>query len=435
MTPEGSSGRRYRVISGDSHLEVPPDDWTPWLPEAYRDRAPQIVRDLDGVECWRVEGTPLLPIGPEVSAGADPTVLRRLYNSFYEADGVTRRIGVGDAVQKLHELDDQGIDAEVLYPPFFVNNLLRRIEDNRAYKAMLQAWNGWLAEGYCAVAPDRLLGLGIVPDTGVDDAIAEMRRCKQLGLRGIAIKHWPNGSGRYDPADDRFFEALLEEDMRLTPHISFGDPLPTFRDQLSKGVSFKYLEGPSNPHRRYYAYKAGREACASNILEFIANGVFDRFPELQVYFGESQAYWVPDWIFNAEDWFYTYHHWYDAKLNRPIGDYVRQHVIFNFVRGNSDVHRAHEWDGVDNVTWGTDAPHSATTFPWSQAWLERVLDGEPDDVRHKVLAGNLIRFFGLDADRELTPTPPGGPYVHPDLEKRPGFDKDEVTGRYVNLYA
>jgi predicted TIM-barrel fold metal-dependent hydrolase len=147
----------------------------------------------------------------------------------HEADGKTRRPGLGDAVQRLHEQDYDGIDAEILFPPFFATNFLRNITEDRVYIAMVQAYNSWLAEGFCSVAPDRLFGLGIVPYTGTDDAIAEMKRCKSLGLRGITLKRWPNGSGRYQPEDDRFFEALLAEDMRLMPHISIGDPLPTWR--------------------------------------------------------------------------------------------------------------------------------------------------------------------------------------------------------------
>jgi len=33
------------------------------------------------------------------------------------------------------------------------------------------------------VAPDRLIGMGVIPITNVDDAIAEMKHCKKLGLK------------------------------------------------------------------------------------------------------------------------------------------------------------------------------------------------------------------------------------------------------------
>ena len=60
-------------------------------------------------------------------------------------DRKTRRAGVGDAVQRLHEQDQDGIDAEFLYPSGAVDRL-RMNPDDQIYKAMLQAYNTWIAE-------------------------------------------------------------------------------------------------------------------------------------------------------------------------------------------------------------------------------------------------------------------------------------------------
>ena len=35
--------RRYRVISGDGHLEIPPDPWIRHVPDEHRDRAPRLT--------------------------------------------------------------------------------------------------------------------------------------------------------------------------------------------------------------------------------------------------------------------------------------------------------------------------------------------------------------------------------------------------------
>ena len=51
----------------------------------------------------------------------------------------------------------------------------RRTQDDAAYKAVVRAYNGWLAEEYCAVDPDRLIGVGILPLThNVADTIEEI---------------------------------------------------------------------------------------------------------------------------------------------------------------------------------------------------------------------------------------------------------------------
>ena len=243
-------GRTYQVMSGDGHLEPPPEDWLPWVPEKYRDRAPRLIHLETGGEGWVIEGLPLIPLGGEAICGDAPDKLKRLGNSFWEEDRVTRRAGLGDAVQRLHEQDLDGIDAEVMFPPFFTSKLLRSISDDQPYLSMIQAYNSWLAEGYCSVAPDRLIGVAILPSTGVEDAIAEMKRCKSMGLKAVCTIQWPNGTGHYKPDDDRFFEALLEEDMRFTPHVSFGEAIP--RPGLT---SVTLSETPENPMRPLYTFR------------------------------------------------------------------------------------------------------------------------------------------------------------------------------------
>ena len=74
--------------------------------------------------------------------------------------------GTGTPEQRIQEQNQDGIDAEVLFPsqqggPKF----WRRIEDDAAYKAVVHAYNSWLAEEYCAVDPSRLIGVGILPLT------------------------------------------------------------------------------------------------------------------------------------------------------------------------------------------------------------------------------------------------------------------------------
>ena len=52
--------RKYRVISGDGHVETAPDAWVKHVPSKWRDRAPRLIRMPEGGEAWQVEGMPLL---------------------------------------------------------------------------------------------------------------------------------------------------------------------------------------------------------------------------------------------------------------------------------------------------------------------------------------------------------------------------------------
>ena len=40
--------REYRLIDADCHVVEPPHIWETWLPKAFQDRAPKLVKDEDG---------------------------------------------------------------------------------------------------------------------------------------------------------------------------------------------------------------------------------------------------------------------------------------------------------------------------------------------------------------------------------------------------
>ena len=77
-----------------------------------------------------------------------------------------------------------GLLAEVLFPNMQVGpRLWRGIADDDLYRATVRAYNDWLGEEYCPVSRDRLIGLGVIPWSGLDDAVAELHHCAKLGLR------------------------------------------------------------------------------------------------------------------------------------------------------------------------------------------------------------------------------------------------------------
>jgi predicted TIM-barrel fold metal-dependent hydrolase len=60
---------------------------------------------------------------------------------------------------------------------------------------------------------------------------------------------------------------------------------------------------------------------------------------------------------------------------------------------------------ADRLMWGSDFPHSVTSFPQSREWLGTIFADVPAALRRRILVENPCRFFGLDPERDLTPTP------------------------------
>ena len=387
--------RTYQVISADGHNEIPVDRWASWVPVQHRDRLPRLVMHPDGSEKWRVEaGGEAWERSTSGNVVADWDYDQFVPNKpkYYRPDG-SRRPGTGDAVQRLREQDLDGVDAEVLFPPvyspvFFRNGL--KTKDRDAHMATIRGYNDFLAQEYCAVAPDRLIGVGILPETGVEDAIAEMERCRKLGLRTVTLAMWPNGGISYVPEDDRFFAASLDTDMRLSPHGTFGGvkPMPPGSASLT----------------RDNLLASGGQGPSYTIGQLIVNGVFDKYPKLQVYFAETQAGWLPHALAWGDEFFRRWNHYVGVHLKKMPSEYYRDHCRFSFIVDRLAM-RLRQYIGTEMLMWGTDFPHSVGTFPHTRRWLEDLFEGVPEQTRRQVLVDNVCDFFGLDPEKALTPTP------------------------------
>ncbi len=392
--------REYRHISADSHLEIPCDRWTPRVPEKYRDRSPRMIRLPEGGDAWLIEGRPLYRGGVNLCAGK-PFEQWSPKGMTYEGAP-----GAGSPEQRLHEQDVDGIDAEVLFPGNNGGMIVNSIPDDDAYLAMIQAYNDFLAKDYCAVAPDRLLGMGVVPERSAHYAIDEMERCAKLGLKGIVLSTFPSGKYHPTPEDDEFWAAALDLDMPVTVHVQIG------ARGARTGPVFKYPRDPGDDiggqdivsrMTRYGQYGA----LSANQL--VMAGVFDRFPRLMVYFAENQIGWIPNHLEQMDIHYNRHRFWAERllgiePLDRPPSEYVKEHFLWGFQDNPVGVHMRH-FIGVDRVMWANDFPHAESDWPNSKAVLERNFAGVPEDETYRMVAGNAIEFFHLDTERPLTETP------------------------------
>jgi predicted TIM-barrel fold metal-dependent hydrolase len=383
--------RTYTAISTDGHLELPPDDYRPFIAEIYQDRAPRKVETPEGGDSWLIEGSPLQHTASNLTAG-QPITRRR---SHWNADG-SRFPGTGDGAQRLREQDQDGIDAEIMFPPIFASIGLAGISDARAYLAIIEGYNRFLGESYCPVARDRLIATGVIPERGIDGALAELERCKELGLKTVCLTAFPSGGLNPAPEDDRFWEAALALNMPVSAHIYFGAPYPPT------------VTGVPQPAAPMNALSmTSRQASLRplwTISQLILTGVFDRFPELQLYFAETNASWLPIGLQQIDENYQMYEHLSPKKLAKLPSEYVRDHVYFTFIK-DPPVKQMFDFLPVDNLMWGTDFPHSVTTFPNSHDWLDEAFEGQDPALRRKILVENPVKFFHLDEHAEITPTP------------------------------
>ena len=386
------------LVSSDGHLEVVPERWTGRMPARLRDKAPRTIKLADGGDAILVEGQKPYPV-PFLDLRAGRT------NETWQPFGVTVEdtAGVGPPEQRLREQDMDSLHAEVLFPNMQLGpRLWRTMADEDAYRAAVRAYNEWLGEEYCPVSRDRLIGLGVIPWTTLDDAIAELEHCAKLGLKGVALGVFPSGKSFATPEDDRFWAAALDMRMPLTVHVGFdrlgpraSEPTFIYRDADPAMVA----RVPGRNLVEWMAFLGLPPALS--LTQMIMSGVFDRLPDLQVFFAETRLGWVPFWMEEADYWYERHRHWAERLLNvKPLrqrpSDYVRQHIHFSVQHVERVAVELRQHLGVEHIMFATDFPHIECDWPNTRPFAERLFAGVPETEAFKIAAGNMLRYFRLE---------------------------------------
>ena len=179
--------RDYKLISADSHILEPPGLWLDRVPEKFKGRAPRMISMEQG-DAWIVEGvSDPLNFGLNQCGGLSP----EHYSPWIRWDDV--RPDVKEAPDRIAAQDKNGVDAEILYPtPRISNAIFWNNVDTEFHLACIRAYNDWLSE-YCSHAPNRLTGVALMPNIGIEPALLEMDRTMRMpGLRSVGIGQVPS---------------------------------------------------------------------------------------------------------------------------------------------------------------------------------------------------------------------------------------------------
>jgi predicted TIM-barrel fold metal-dependent hydrolase len=370
------------ILSSDSHVFEPPDLWTTRIDATFRDRAPRMVR-IDGGDQLVVEADQVISgIGLISNAGARFDAPETITGQGRFED-VPR--GGYDPHQHLRDMELDGVAGEVLYPSqglFYF-----RVADSALMSAIFRAYNDWLAD-FCKTDPSRLKGIAMVNLDDVRDGIRELERAAHLGLAGAMITEYPLEHRRYDQPEYEPFWATAEAlGMPLSLHTA------TRRQGKIRGAGEKTLrDASSRSTKAFYP--------ALSMCDMIFSGVFERYPRLTLAIVEFELSWAPH-ILTSMDYTYRERHGeaiYRFEDDMRPSDFFHRNVVLSFQEDAIGI-RLRDAIGVDNMMWGSDYPHSESTFPRSRQILDEILAGVPADERAKIVGGNTARVYHFDVAR------------------------------------
>ena len=203
------------VIDADGHVEENLAELVGAIPAAMQPHAMRFVSVAGGHVTYEIEG--------------------RLWRSKYPypgglqnhvSAGGERREGGRDPKVRLQVLEDEGIDAAVLYPS--VGMMFGLLENPDIAAALCAAYNDWLA-GYCSTDPGRLVGVALLPQQDPRLAATELERAVDgHGFVGGVIRPNKVGGRTVDHPDfDRLWDKAQRLDVPVGLHEAYLSGIDT----------------------------------------------------------------------------------------------------------------------------------------------------------------------------------------------------------------
>jgi predicted TIM-barrel fold metal-dependent hydrolase len=370
------------LLSIDDHSIEPPDMYERHVPAKFRDQAPKVVRNDQGIDEWVFEGKATsTPFGmtstvgwPNEEWGFNPGMYSEM------------RPGCFDVHERVRDMNVNGVLTSMCFPTMagFNARTFTEAGDRALGYVMLQAYNDWHIDEWCGTYPGRFVPLSIVPMWDVDLAVKEIHRVAKKGSKAISFLEAPHVlglpsflSGHWDP----MIAALVEEGMVMCLHI---------------GGAYGLVQlAPEAPIDHQIVLPT--QVSMLTLQDLLFGPTLRRFPELKVALSEGGIGWLPTYLERVDRHFVN-----QAWIGNDFGgklpsEVFRDHVLACFITDKAGL-KLRADIGIDNIAWECDYPHSDTTWPNSPEaiWGELEIAGASDEDIHKITWQNAARFFDWD---------------------------------------
>jgi predicted TIM-barrel fold metal-dependent hydrolase len=291
------------------------------------------------------------------------------------------RAGEWDPVERLKDMDIDGVDAEVLYTDTAAGSRYYSLAPD-ACLSVFQALNSAALE-FASIDPKRLLPVYVLPLHDMDAAIAEAERIANEGGRAVQIPLYPTAAKLkpyYDLQYDRLWSALEASQLPVSLHVVPPTGVGLGRDPTPARGIFQAVPPIF---------------MALPMTELIVSGVFTRHPNLHVVMVESGLAWIP-FMLDRLDRVYHKSRWQDRgmPLEELPSHYWHQNMGATFEEDELGLELRHHI-GVDNMFWATDYPHPDSTWPDSQRVVREQFASCDEQERSKMVSDNAARLYRL----------------------------------------
>ncbi len=397
------------VVDADGHVLEHPDGMVRHAPAKFRDRIWHIERGPDGREWLHYNGGKRPAGGLALAGTAGMSLEDRERARAGRLRYADVRPGAFNPGPRLPDMDREGITQAVLYPTMLLG--LPGVADAEFAEVQANAYNEWLAE-YCAQAPARLFGVGVVPAQDVDRAVRTIHRAKALGHVAVFLR--PNAAveGRKlnDPVYDPIWRTCEELELPIGFHPFLAPDMPGacralgYAEFRARGVDYgRDQSNPANPINDLgNIFFSQALSNPFDMMECVAlmcaGGIFARFPRLTALFLEANGGWIVSWLERLDHHFEVFR-WDVPWLEMKPSEYFRRQGYISFDPDESTLAftARHPLVGAERIIWASDYPHPDAKFPGVvEELVEQTVSLSPAE-REQVFGANARALYHLPA--------------------------------------
>jgi uncharacterized protein len=395
------------VVDVDTHLNEPAGAWDDIDP-AFRDRGLQMREE--GRRRWLCLGDrKILPVRATfVNEVDDARELTKEDPEGYEKLIASRRVSLppddelehmlleSDATKRTSVLSDMGVTAALLFPSFglFWPSI---VDDPELADANFVAWNNWILK-QTRSSPEQLLPVAQFSLNNVERTVAEIRRCKAIGMRGLFLRAVPYRELPWgDPSNEPIWTELEAANMPLLLHAAPIGPItpdPAWEKNLVQGHV-------GQPLPTFLNRALPLEAAIANL---IFEGVLERHPNLRIGILEFGASWVPSFLQRIDyafDFLGPRNRYMRDRLRMKPSEYFRRQIRVSAF-WSEPLMWLFRSAGPEVFMFASDFPHpEGSDNAVERSW--RILDQMPPEVITRFFSTNAIELVGSDVPVGLSP--------------------------------
>ncbi len=370
------------LISVDDHIAEPADMFAAHVPEKYRDQAPRVVLEANGVEQWYYGDVRGRNLGLNAVAGK-PTDHYNIDANRYDE----MRPGCYDVHERVRDMSAGGQLAGLNFPnwPGFSGQVLSLGKDRDLNLVMIQAYNDWHVDEWCGAYPDRFIPCGIVPLFDAEAAAVEVRRLAAKGCHAVTFSENPEALGMpsiHSRHWDPLFEAASDEGTVLCCHVGSSSRTAHTSEDAPPSV----------------ALALSSVASIFTMVDLIWCDAFSRFPDLRFSLTEGDVGWIPYFLWRSEHVLDRHQGWtrheFGAGTTGPRDVFLRN-ILCCFIQDPVGIANLDSLN-VDNVCWESDYPHSDGIWPNAPEIVSRLMADLSDDVVDKITHANAMHHYRFD---------------------------------------